>query len=85
VAKLSERELSLQQEVEENGLDWVEDKRLYLLSTGRVGDPLYSSTWEAVCTLKHLIRGIDMRQSIMMDTCYISDGGEMIDIKWGNK
>jgi hypothetical protein len=32
--------------------------------TGQVGDPLYSSTREAVLTLKHPIRGIDTRQSI---------------------
>jgi hypothetical protein len=26
-----------------------------------------------------------MRQSIMMDTYYISDGKEVIDMKWGTK
>jgi hypothetical protein len=40
------------------------DKRLYLPSTGQVGDSLYRSTREAVLTLKRPIRGIDMRQSI---------------------
>jgi hypothetical protein len=35
-----------------------------LAVTGQVGDPLYSSTREAVLTLKRPIRGIDMSQSI---------------------
>ena len=38
-----------------------EDKRLYLPSTGQVGDPLYSTTREAVLTLKHPIRGRSQR------------------------
>jgi hypothetical protein len=38
-----------------------------------------------VHTLKRPIRGIDMRQSIMMDTYYISDGGEMMNMKQGSK
>jgi hypothetical protein len=36
-------------------MDWVEDRRLYLPSTGQVGDPLYSDTGEAVLTLKRPI------------------------------
>jgi hypothetical protein len=36
-----------------------------------------------VCTLERPIRGIDMRQSIMMDMYYISDGKGMINMKWG--
>jgi hypothetical protein len=61
VTKSDRRELPLRQEVEDNGMDWVEDKRLYLPSIGQVGDSLYSSTREAVCTLKCPIRGIDKR------------------------
>jgi hypothetical protein len=57
VTKSDRRELSLQQEVEDNGMDLVEDKRLYLPSTGQVGDSLYTSTREAVHTPKHPIRG----------------------------
>jgi hypothetical protein len=57
VAESDKRELPLRQKVEGKGVDWVEDKRLYLPSTGQVGDLLYSSTWEAVCTLEHPIRG----------------------------
>jgi hypothetical protein len=49
---------------EQKGLIGVGDKRLYLPSTGQVGDLLYSNTWEAVRTLERPIRGIDMRQSI---------------------
>jgi hypothetical protein len=78
VAKSDGRELSPQQEVEDNGMDWVEDKRLYLPFTGQVGDSLYSNTWEAVHTLKCPLMGIDrshndseIDQSIMMDTYYI--------------
>jgi hypothetical protein len=71
VAKSDRRELPPWQEVEDNGMDWVEDKRLYLPSTGQVGDSLHSNTREAVRTLKCPIRGIDKRQSIMMDTWYI--------------
>jgi hypothetical protein len=71
VAKSDRRELPPWQEVEDNGMDWVEDKRLYLPSTGQVGDSLYSNAREAVRTLKHPIRGIDKRQSIMMDMKYI--------------
>jgi hypothetical protein len=83
VVKANGSELSLQQEVEGKEVDCVGDKRLYLPSTGQVGDLLYSNAQKAVCILKHPIRGIDMRQSIMMDTYYISDGGEMINMKRG--
>jgi hypothetical protein len=58
----------------------VENKRLYLLSTGQVGDLLYSSTREAVLRLKLPIRRIarshsdsEIDQSIMMDTYYIRE------------
>jgi hypothetical protein len=47
---------------EGNGL--LERQETLLAVTGQVGDPLYSSTREAVCTLKRPLRGIDMRQSI---------------------
>jgi hypothetical protein len=83
VAKSDRRRLPPRQEVEDKEVDWVEDKRLYLPSTGQVGNLLYSNTWEAVRTLEHPIRGIDKRQSIMMDMCYISHGGKMINMKQG--
>jgi hypothetical protein len=38
---------------------------------GQERTPIYSSTREAVCTLKCPIRGKEIRQSIMMDTRYI--------------
>jgi hypothetical protein len=60
----------------------LERQETLLAATGQVGDPLYSNTREAVLRLKHPIRGIDrshsdseIDQSIMMDTYYISDGG----------
>jgi hypothetical protein len=56
-----------------------------LAVTGQVGDPLYSSTREAVLTLKHPIRRIDTKAVHQMDTCYINDGNRMIDMKWGTK
>jgi hypothetical protein len=69
-----------QQRKGEGNVIGVEDKRLYLLSTGQVGDPLYSSTREAVLRLKCPIRGIarsysasEIDQSIMMDTYYIRE------------
>jgi hypothetical protein len=83
VAESVRRRLPSQQEVEDKEVNWVGDKRLYLPSIGQVGDLLYSNTWEAVCTLKCPMRGISRRQSIMIDTCYISDGGEMINMKRG--
>ena len=56
----------------------LERQETLLAVTGQVGDPLYSNTREAVCTLKRPIRGIDMShsdleidQSIMMDMYYI--------------
>jgi hypothetical protein len=59
-----------------NGL--LERQETLLAVTGQVGDPLYSSTREAVLRLKRPIRGIDrshndsgIDQSIMMDTYYI--------------
>jgi hypothetical protein len=64
VAKSDRREPPPRQEVEDNRMDWVEDKRLYLPSTGQVGDSLYSSTGEAVHTLKHPLGGIDSRSHI---------------------
>ena len=57
VARSDRREMPLWQEVEDDRMDWVEDKRLYLPSTGQVGDSLYSSTGETVRTLKRPIRG----------------------------
>jgi hypothetical protein len=57
VAKPGGRRLPSRQEVEDKEVNWVEDKRLYLLVTGQVGDPLYSNTREAVHTLKCPIRG----------------------------
>jgi hypothetical protein len=44
VAMVDRRRLPPQQEVEDKEVDWVEDKRLHLLSTGQVGDSLYSNT-----------------------------------------
>jgi hypothetical protein len=38
---------------------------------GQERTPIYTSTREAVHALKHPIRGIDKRQSIMMDTQHI--------------
>jgi hypothetical protein len=57
VAKPDVGRLPLRQEVEDKEVNWVEDKRLYLPSTGQVGDSLYSSTGEAVRALKRPIRG----------------------------
>jgi hypothetical protein len=42
----------------------LERQETLLAITGQVGDPLYSSTREAVYTLKRPIRGIDTKQSI---------------------
>jgi hypothetical protein len=39
----------------------LERQETLLAVTGQVGDPLYSSTREAVHTLERPIRGIDMR------------------------
>jgi hypothetical protein len=57
VTESDRRRLPLRQEVEDKEVNWVEDKRLYLPSIGQVGNLLYSSTWEAVRTLKCPIRG----------------------------
>jgi hypothetical protein len=65
IVKSDGRELSPRQEVEdEKAMDCLERQETLLAITGQVGDPLYSSTWEAVRTLKHPIRGIDTRQSV---------------------
>jgi hypothetical protein len=60
------------------GNELLERQETLLAVTGQVGHPLYSSTREAVHTLKHPVRGIDtshsdseIDQSIMMDTYYI--------------
>jgi hypothetical protein len=55
-------------------MDWVRDKRLYLPFTGQVGNPLYSSTREAVLRLKHPIRGIDRSHNDSEIDQSISDG-----------
>jgi hypothetical protein len=67
--------LSPRQEVEEKGVDWMRRQETLLAVIGQVRDPLYSSTREAVLTLKRPIRGIgrshtelEIHQSIMMDT-----------------
>ena len=52
-------------------------------STGQVGVPLYSSTWEAVRTLKHPVRGIDTRQSIRWICATSMMGVRMINMKRG--
>jgi hypothetical protein len=57
--------------------NWIaRDKRLYLRFTGKVGSSLYRSIGEAVCTLKHPIRGNKYESVHQMDTYYISDGEE---------
>jgi hypothetical protein len=67
---LTEGGLSPRQEVEgrrqmDCGMGKETKRQETLLAvTGQVGDPLYSSTREAVLTLKCPIRGIDMSQSI---------------------
>jgi hypothetical protein len=59
----------------------LERQETLLAVTGQVGDPLYSSTREAVHTLKRPIRGkvgrshndSEIHQPIMMDTWYIKE------------
>jgi hypothetical protein len=51
------------------GLSKRQETLLAILGQERA--PIYTSTREAVHTLKHPIRGIDKRQFIMMDTWHI--------------
>ena len=63
----------------------LERQETLLAVTGQVGDPLYSSTREAVLRLKHPIRGNRYETVHQMDTCYINDGGDLMDMKQGTK